>query len=64
MAKYTDGTQAEKVLDLNITVLDVNDCVPVIQIGQVGQVSEASAPGILRSTQYFFDKAYKTYCFN
>lgn len=45
LARYADGTEAEKVLDLKITVLDVNDCTPVIAAQQVGSVSESSAAG-------------------
>ncbi|XP_051274366.1 desmoglein-2 [Dicentrarchus labrax] len=45
MAKYADGTEAEKDLDLKITVLDENDCPPVIKAQQVGFVNESSAAG-------------------
>ncbi|XP_035526636.1 desmoglein-2-like [Morone saxatilis] len=45
MAKYADGTEAEKNLDLRITVLDDNDCPPVIKAQQVGYVNESSATG-------------------
>lgn len=42
-----DYTLAEKNILLNITVVDENDCTPVIKTQQVGSVSEASA----KSTQ-------------
>ncbi|XP_074545677.1 desmoglein-2-like protein [Halichoeres trimaculatus] len=45
VAKFTDGTLAEKDLDLKITVVDENDCTPVIKAEQVGSVSESSAAG-------------------
>uniref|UniRef100_A0A672G470 Desmoglein-2-like n=1 Tax=Salarias fasciatus TaxID=181472 RepID=A0A672G470_SALFA len=45
IAKYMDGTRAEKDIDLIITVEDVNDCPPVIQMNQVGSVKESSAAG-------------------
>ncbi|XP_034559697.1 desmoglein-2-like [Notolabrus celidotus] len=45
LARYTDGTLAEKDLDLKITVLDVNDCIPIITAEQVGSVNESSAAG-------------------
>ncbi|XP_068604476.1 desmoglein-2-like protein [Brachionichthys hirsutus] len=44
-AKYPDGTMAEKDIDLKITVLDENDCPPIITANQVGSVSESSAEG-------------------
>lgn len=43
IAKYTNFALAEKNIVLNITVVDVNDCTPVIKMQQVGSVSEASA---------------------
>lgn len=52
MAKFLDGTPAEMDIDLNITVVDVNDCPPVIKAQQVGFVNESSAAGILRHLQY------------
>ncbi|KAM6919718.1 desmoglein-2-like protein isoform 2-T2 [Lycodopsis pacificus] len=45
IAKFTDGTKAEKDIELNIKVLDVNDCPPVIKVQQVGSVYESSAAG-------------------
>nr|XP_040027751.1 desmoglein-2-like [Gasterosteus aculeatus aculeatus] len=45
IAKYADGTRAEKDIELNIVVLDVNDCPPVIKVQQVGSVNESSAEG-------------------
>ncbi|XP_040910699.1 desmoglein-2-like [Toxotes jaculatrix] len=45
LAKYTDGTNAENVLDLKIIVEDVNDCPPVVKAQQVGSVNESSAAG-------------------
>ncbi|XP_068196504.1 desmoglein-2-like protein [Antennarius striatus] len=45
MAKYADGSMAEKDLDLKIAVVDENDCPPVITANQVGSVSESSAAG-------------------
>ncbi|XP_031150047.1 desmoglein-2-like isoform X2 [Sander lucioperca] len=45
LAKYTDGTLAEKDIDLNITVLDLNDNPPIIKVQQVGYVNESSAAG-------------------
>ncbi|KAM9323251.1 desmoglein-2-like protein [Pholidichthys leucotaenia] len=47
VAKFTDGTYAEKDIDLNITVVDVNDNPPVIAAHQVGSVSESSSSGTL-----------------
>lgn len=55
MAKYADGTLAEKIVYLNITVLDENDCAPVIKTQQVGFVNESSKAGILRTLQYTCD---------
>ncbi|XP_041659024.1 desmoglein-2-like [Cheilinus undulatus] len=43
-ARFTDGTLAEKEIDLKITVVDENDCPPVIA-AQVGSVNESSAAG-------------------
>lgn len=63
MAKYADGTYAEKNIDLKITVLDENDCTPVIKMQQVGFVNESSAAGILRTLQYTFDWAKYFYFF-
>lgn len=37
---------AEKIIDLNITVEDENDCAPVIKTQQVGSVYESSAAGM------------------
>lgn len=57
MAKYADGTLAEKDIDLKITVVDENDCAPVIKLQQVGSVSESSAAGILSHIQHICDIA-------
>uniref|UniRef100_A0A3Q3FSP1 Desmoglein-2-like n=1 Tax=Labrus bergylta TaxID=56723 RepID=A0A3Q3FSP1_9LABR len=45
VAKYMDGTLAEKDIDLKITVVDENDCPPIIAAQQVGSVKESSAAG-------------------
>lgn len=45
VAKFADGSLAEQDLDLLITVLDDNDCTPVIKVQQVGSVNESSAAG-------------------
>ncbi|XP_070831279.1 desmoglein-2-like protein [Chaetodon trifascialis] len=45
VARYADGTYAERDIDLRIVVLDENDCPPVIKIQQVGYVNESSAAG-------------------
>ncbi|XP_059201028.1 desmoglein-2-like protein isoform X2 [Centropristis striata] len=45
VAKYTDGTYAERDIDLNITVVDENDNPPIIKVQQVGFVNESSAAG-------------------
>uniref|UniRef100_A0A3Q0S8E3 Desmoglein 2 n=1 Tax=Amphilophus citrinellus TaxID=61819 RepID=A0A3Q0S8E3_AMPCI len=45
VARFTNGTQAEKYIDLNITVVDENDNPPVIKVQQVGYVNESSATG-------------------
>ncbi|KAI4809802.1 hypothetical protein KUCAC02_018666 [Chaenocephalus aceratus] len=45
VAKYADGTLAENDIDLKITVLDENDCPPIIKVQQVGYVNESSAIG-------------------
>lgn len=52
MAKFLDGTYAEKDIDLKIVVEDVNDCPPILKAQQVGYVNESSATGILRHSQY------------
>ncbi|KAG7525885.1 desmoglein-2-like [Solea senegalensis] len=46
-AKFSDGTFAEKDIDLKIEVLDVNDNAPVIQTQQIGYVNESSVAGTL-----------------
>ncbi|KAG5286763.1 hypothetical protein AALO_G00018490 [Alosa alosa] len=46
VAKFTDGTRAEKDIDLIIEVLDQNDCPPVFSFEAsqtTGEISEASA---------------------
>uniref|UniRef100_A0A8C5GHF3 Desmoglein-2-like n=1 Tax=Gouania willdenowi TaxID=441366 RepID=A0A8C5GHF3_GOUWI len=45
VATYLDGSRAEKDIYLNITVVDENDCKPVIKTQQVGYVNESSAAG-------------------
>lgn len=45
MARFTNGSLAEKLIDLKITVDDENDCTPVIQAQQVGSIEESSAAG-------------------
>ncbi|XP_074507506.1 desmoglein-2-like protein isoform X2 [Sebastes fasciatus] len=45
VAKFADGSLAEEDIDLKITVLDENDCPPVIKVQQVGSVNESSAAG-------------------
>ncbi|XP_077580449.1 desmoglein-2-like protein [Stigmatopora nigra] len=45
VAKYEDGTRAEKDVDIRITVLDENDNAPVIKANQVGSVNESCAAG-------------------
>lgn len=52
-----DHTVAEKNILLNITVVDENDCTPVIKIQQAGSVSEASA----KSTQSQHTAYFSTY---
>uniref|UniRef100_I3JTH5 Desmoglein-2 n=1 Tax=Oreochromis niloticus TaxID=8128 RepID=I3JTH5_ORENI len=47
VARYTNGTQAEKYIDLNITVEDENDNAPVIKLQQVGYVNESSRSGVV-----------------
>ncbi|KAM8727098.1 desmoglein-2-like protein [Acanthopagrus schlegelii] len=47
IAKFLDGTLAEKDVYLNITVLDINDNPPVIKVQQVGYVNESSAEGTI-----------------
>ncbi|KAM4727519.1 desmoglein-2-like protein [Anableps anableps] len=45
VAKFPNGTCAEKDIALIINVVDINDCTPVIKSQQVGQVSEHSKKG-------------------
>ncbi|KAF0046915.1 hypothetical protein F2P81_000548 [Scophthalmus maximus] len=45
VAKFSDGSYAEKDIDLKISVEDVNDCTPIITAHQVGSVNESSAAG-------------------
>ncbi|XP_077414827.1 desmoglein-2-like protein [Vanacampus margaritifer] len=47
VAKYVDGTPAEKDVDIRITVVDENDNAPVIKVGQVGSVKESCAAGTI-----------------
>ncbi|KAK0145037.1 Blastomere cadherin [Merluccius polli] len=46
VAKYDNGSLAEKDIELGIIVLDQNDCSPVFQITEIGYVNESSAAGI------------------
>lgn len=43
VAKYNNGSRAEKDIELNILVDDQNDCSPVFVFGQSGSVNESSA---------------------
>lgn len=52
MAKYLNGSDAERELLLKVVVEDQNDCAPVVVANQVGSVNESSAPGILRHLHY------------
>ncbi|XP_057714379.1 desmoglein-2-like protein [Corythoichthys intestinalis] len=45
VAKYEDGTRAEKDVDIRITVVDENDNTPIIKANQVGSVNESCAAG-------------------
>uniref|UniRef100_A0A3P8YRA1 Cadherin domain-containing protein n=1 Tax=Esox lucius TaxID=8010 RepID=A0A3P8YRA1_ESOLU len=45
VAKYADGSYAEKNIELKIIVEDMNDCPPVFAVGQIGSVMESSAAG-------------------
>ncbi|TKS79694.1 Desmoglein-2 Cadherin family member 5 HDGC [Collichthys lucidus] len=45
MAKYLNGSDAERELLLKVVVEDQNDCAPVVVANQVGSVNESSAPG-------------------
>ncbi|RVE61696.1 hypothetical protein OJAV_G00175480 [Oryzias javanicus] len=45
VAKYLNGSRAEVDIDLVIKVEDENDCIPVIEMQQVGYVKESSAAG-------------------
>lgn len=45
VAKFTNGSRAEKDIDLVIEVEDQNDCPPVFSVSAAGEVSEASAVG-------------------
>ncbi|XP_068504748.1 desmoglein-2-like protein isoform X2 [Syngnathus scovelli] len=47
VAKYEDGSRAEKDVDIRITVVDENDNPPIIKIGQVGTVKESCAAGTI-----------------
>lgn len=57
IAKFTDGTLAEKYIDLNITVEDANDNPPIIQANQIGYVNESSAAGNWQHLKYVGDMA-------
>uniref|UniRef100_A0A8C7SLH4 Desmoglein 2 n=1 Tax=Oncorhynchus mykiss TaxID=8022 RepID=A0A8C7SLH4_ONCMY len=43
VAKYNNGSRAEKDIELNIFVEDQNDCPPVFVFGQSGSINESSA---------------------
>uniref|UniRef100_A0A8C8MNX1 Desmoglein 2 n=1 Tax=Oncorhynchus tshawytscha TaxID=74940 RepID=A0A8C8MNX1_ONCTS len=43
VATYSNGSRAEKDIDLRISVEDQNDCQPVFVFGQSGSVNESSA---------------------
>lgn len=45
MAKFLNGSRAEKDIALTIEVVDMNDNAPVIKAQQVGEVDECSSPG-------------------
>lgn len=45
MAKFLNGSRAEKDIPLTIEILDMNDNAPVIQTQQVGEVDECSSAG-------------------
>ncbi|XP_061694431.1 desmoglein-2-like protein [Syngnathoides biaculeatus] len=45
VAKYEDGTRAEKDVDIRISVVDENDNAPIIKANQAGSVSESCAAG-------------------
>ncbi|XP_015242390.1 PREDICTED: desmoglein-2-like isoform X1 [Cyprinodon variegatus] len=45
LARYSDGTLAEKDIALLIKVVDINDCPPVIKAQQIAQVNEHSKLG-------------------
>ncbi|KAG8014182.1 Desmoglein-2, partial [Nibea albiflora] len=47
MAKYPNGSNAERELDLKIFVDDQNDCSPIVVENQVGSVNESSSPGTI-----------------
>ncbi|XP_061150985.1 desmoglein-2-like protein isoform X1 [Syngnathus typhle] len=47
VAKYEDGSRAEKDVDIRITVVDENDNPPIIKIGQVGTVKESCVAGTI-----------------
>uniref|UniRef100_A0A3Q2SXI9 Desmoglein-2-like n=1 Tax=Fundulus heteroclitus TaxID=8078 RepID=A0A3Q2SXI9_FUNHE len=45
VAKFPNGSRAEKDITIMIRVKDINDCTPVIKVQQVGRVSEHSNQG-------------------
>ncbi|KAL0966166.1 hypothetical protein UPYG_G00291820 [Umbra pygmaea] len=47
VARYSNGSRAEKDVELGIIVLDQNDCTPVFTISQSGFINESSATGII-----------------
>lgn len=62
VAKYADGSIAENDIDLKITVVDENDCPPIIKVEQVGSVKEASAAGIVRHQYLSRGKVHLRQC--
>ncbi|CAB1454888.1 unnamed protein product [Pleuronectes platessa] len=47
VAKFQNGDIAESDINITITVVDENDCSPVVKIGQVGSVNESCAAGTI-----------------
>ncbi|XP_037538123.1 desmoglein-2 [Nematolebias whitei] len=47
VAKFLNGSRAEKDIALTIEIVDMNDNAPVIQTQQVGEVDECSSAGTL-----------------
>lgn len=49
VAKFLNGSYAEKDIDLRIVVLDENDCAPVFKTQMNGAVHELSSKGMFIS---------------